>query len=251
MIAIRVKTRNRQFLTRMDALMRQTPPLRDESIRVMGTRAIEWIMHKAPRDTNRYVRAVAEAGNKATLGPVAVPTVEVFSKYLERHENVLLLQIEEWEKKSNNIRKRINFLYPKGQPAKNSRLYNKLIRQRDKTDMVLQRAKEEYQKHFDADPAPLLMGLSRWRQDPKGRNLITVRTKVYGGDGKFISQKHGASVILTLKEPHAQFVEKKHKLFSTVRRVLYTQGLAEFKRTQSLLASRSGLSVSAAMKGGR
>jgi len=249
MIALKVKTRNRQFLSRMDAMIRQTPMVRDESLKRMARTAVSWIISQAPVDTGRYVNAVSMAGNGAKLGPFSLRLLKR-SEYRDRYLEHLEGQIYRWEKKVENLDKRRMFLYPHGAPAKNSRLYNRLQRDKDRALLVLARAKEEMQKMLGSDYA-LYIGHLYSGQAQKGRRLNTVREMVYGGSGKFVSTRTGCSVILTIDEPHAKFVERRKRLFAQARTVLRAQGVAEIKAAQSLLHARSGLGVSAAMKGGR
>lgn len=249
MIALRVKTKNRQFLSRMDNFIRQTPMVRDESLRRMGRVAVGWIINNAPVDTGRYVNAVAMAANGATLGPFSLRLLKQ-SAYRERYLENLADQIDLWEKKVNNLDKRRMFLYPHGAPAKSSRLYNRLQRDRERAVLVLERAKEEMRKAVGSDFA-LYVGHLHSGNAQKGRRLNTVRDMVYGGSGQFVSTRTGCSVILTIHEPHGKFIEKRKRLFARAREVLRAQGIAQIKAAQSLLAARSGLSVSAAMKGGR
>lgn len=247
MIAIRVKTKNRQFLSRMDNLIQQTPWVRDETLKLMAKKAVAWIIANAPVDTGRYVNAVAMAGNGAKLGPFALRLLQR-SAYRDRYLEHLEGQIDRWEKKVENLDKRRMFLYPHGAPAKNSRLYNRLQRDRERALLVLARAKEEMAKMLGSDYA-LYIGHLYSGNAQKGRRLNTVREMVYGGSGQFVSTRTGCSVILTIHEPHGKFVEKRKRLFARAREVLRTAGIAQIGKAQSLLAARSGLSVSAGMRG--
>lgn len=241
---IKARTTFREFASRMERLQRQVPQVRDKAIKESVRHGSIWIVKEAPKDTRRFIRGVAEAANAAECGPVPIAQVRRSSRhdeYVEQLED----QVLRWQDSVQRLQDRRDFLYPNGPPKRRGRssLYAKLEREIDKAERVLMRAREELQKATDGE-AILLFGYGPgFIRQQKGRKLSTVRDKVYGGTGRFISDRYAAWAELTILEPHAKFVERKHQLFFRAVGVTRAYGIGKLRQDLRTMAKNSGFKV--------
>lgn len=240
----------------MRQLERQGRVVRDEAIKKTVHAGLEWIVKNSPVDTARYIRAVAQAGNSAEAGPLYEMPVRD-SKRKDDYIDRLVMWLEGAKAAEEAAQGKLDFLYPHGPPLKprRSSLYASLVRKRDKAASDVSRATEQMEK-ATSNTGVLFFG-SLWGNTRSGRSRPTVRTAIYGGTGSFVSSGTQAKCTLLIKEPHARFVETKHKLFSKASAVMRKFGVGRFPRDVAAIAIGAGfkvgkLSVSGAVaKGGR
>lgn len=241
---ITVKTSHREFARRMDRLQRQIPEVRDAAIKESVRHGSIWIVKEAPKDTRRFIRGVAQAANAADCGPVPIAQVRRSSRHDE-----FVQQLEDqalrWRDRVEWIEGRRDYLYPNGAPQKVKRgsLYQKLTRELEKAEKVLNRAKEELEKATSGESILLFGYGPGFIRRQKGRKLSTVRDKVYGGTGRFVSERYAAWAELNILEPHAKFVERKYRLFYQAIGVTRVYGIGKLRANLKAIAQNSGFKV--------
>jgi hypothetical protein len=178
-----------------------TPAAANAALTAMLAPAVAELVRSAPRDTNRYAAAWAQAANAAGLGPIGVPEI-VAGHFAAKALPRLKSQAAFWQ--------RIVERYER-QGRTSDKWYRKAVR-------TLERANEELAKWDEA--AVIIFG-------GKGRNLkVTVRNKVYGGTGRRILRGDGrVAYFLHNKEPHASIVEARARGLATVLAKLRTLGV--------------------------
>ena len=162
------------------AIRRESPRALDEVDHRVADGVLSDVIIAAPRDTNRYVRGMAEAANAAGLGPFAVPALRP-GKFAAEAKVRLEKQAAKWEA----IVRRYEAT------NREDKWYRRAVKTRD-------RAREELAKW---DPyATIIFG-------GKGRKLeVTVRNKVYGGTGLRLVRDGRVVYILHNREAHASLV---------------------------------------------
>lgn len=157
------------------------------------------IITNVPHDTNRLKRGYAMAANQANLGPFPVPDVQA-SKYRKDLGNRLSYQIAKFENSVAFWERIIQTRYlSKGRKGKWLRDAQSKKRTAEKR---LARAKEEADKFGATDSALVIFRSS------KSGLTMTVRDKVYGGEGREISRPGFHGYQIHNLEPHASIVEK-------------------------------------------
>lgn len=226
----------------------------------MAKEVVEFIVKRAPRDTNRYVRAWIEAGNAAGVTDLPVPPLNKSSK-LNDIIVLLLKQIGHIDDRVFDLAFRneqtegvLNAWYTrKGRKEKtwalgrrknikdNEREIRRLGRRREKVVEQLEQIKD--------DSAVIIMDAGRAfsfgsdkgygfgarfkkagkRGGPK--KLITARALVqtFGGTGQIVERTDTTIVVLHNREPHASFVEQRTRLLASARIRVGKFGLAVHK----------------------
>ena len=184
----------------------------------------ETIMRSARRDTNRYVRGWAIANNEAGLPAVAVPAVQR-SKHADTYLRILGDQVDFFAWRVAQLEQLIEERFRRtGRPMRGvyyQELYRKLEGPRG-ARMRLERAREELasaaKRHAMNAPDYLFIGLYNKggiytpikgvnSKGKTARQLVSIRTKVYGGDGRMVVTDTATIFQLHNREPHATLVE--------------------------------------------
>lgn len=177
---------------------------------VLGALFVELHTAVCPKDTNRYANGYIDAGNKA--GVTRTPLLPInassrHSKYVEQlteQLNFAQANVNHWERWKQRYE-------AEGGKRLLQPFYRKILAKLRSWTKTRDRAAEELAK-AQGDPSILFFGGQLTRGDlgfagSRGRRLGTVRTKVYGGEGRVtVGGKGGAVVELTNKEPHARIV---------------------------------------------
>lgn len=229
------------FQTRMRRLGREARPVRDGIIQQAVRDAVAVVVYRAPRDTQRWVRAVAQAANAAQAGPQAVAEVRP-GKHHPRIVELLESQVDRLEKKAARLAERRRALYPKGPPAKGSAFFRRIAGEENRALTLLARSRDELAKARSSDSVLLFGFLSG--QTQKGRALLTVRLPIYGGTGEFVSGHEAAYCRMVIREPHHRFVEARHHLFAAARKSVSAHGIGRLREPGLRdMATRAGFKV--------
>ncbi len=185
--------------------------------REVATAAGMHVLAMAPVDTGRYVRAVAQAVNAAGGGPLPVRSVSASGRHA-RVVELLSRQAADWGRYLAWREKRLAYLYPRGAPSRGrTAAFRRMQSEVRMASRRLARAREELRKALANDDA-LLMGHINSGRAQSGRQLLTVRTKIYGGVGRVEDTPRGAQAVLTILEPHGRFLERRLRLFARAKR---------------------------------
>lgn len=194
-------------------MVRQIPEASKRQLRDMTTTLMARVSATAKRDTNRYVRGFLMAGRDlgANVGPI--PNVQP-SKHAKRIRELIERQVERFGFALGKTKRELEYLYPLGRPKRpRSTAYAELFAKERELEKLYQRAKEELDKLNEGGEATLLIGFLHSGQAQKGRKLLSVRHRVYGGDGKFVVSRGATYAVVTNREPHAKILEKKWGAF--------------------------------------
>ena len=173
---------------------------------VAATRpVVQAVLNKTPRDTNRMARGFELAGNTAGVGPFIVSPVKA-SRYFNLNRQILGeqaagLRREYQQARSTRIAyERSNRAVLKGRgksrrgAGRQSSYYRKLVSQENKLLNSFRRAVA--QKTQLTESSVLIYN--------KGRRVnVTVRNRIYGGDGDIIHTRDTSICRITNREPHA------------------------------------------------
>jgi hypothetical protein len=162
----------------------------------------------APRDTARFVRAFCQASNQAGLGPMSEPAL-VASRHAARIFELISSQHEAAVLRVKKLEKHKEAWYPGG-PPKRSRTgyYRELVKKIEAAKKKALRTRTELHRLEEGGDATLMMGFLSG-QTQRGRSMLTVRHKVYGGVGRVISMNGATIVEIINREPHARLVERR------------------------------------------
>lgn len=184
-----------KFKAELDLIARQGPGASREAVKVMGRDFIQEVEMISPRDTNRYVRGWLEAGTAAGVGNFPAPPV-VPSRVGEKLKAFFLAQFEKWD----------YIVRRNERSGRSDKWTRKAIKLRD-------RAAEELAKYTETAIAVGVRVVDgRAFSVGRGRNLATVRTKVYGGTGSITRNGHETIVLLHNLEAHASIVEYLYRI---------------------------------------
>lgn len=197
MISTRIDTTG--LRRKIAAIRRESPRALDEVDHRVADGVMADVILAAPRDTNRYVRGMAEAANAAGLGPFAVPALRP-GKFAAEAKVRLEKQLQKWQTIVSRY-ERTN---------RTDKWYQRAVKTRD-------RAAQELAKW---DPyATIIFG-------GKGRKLeVTVRNKVYGGTGLRLVRAGRVVYVLHNKEAHASIVEGRTRLLKVAMTRARTFGM--------------------------
>lgn len=180
---------------------------RREAITRDGRLIVRVIERIAKRDTNRYVRAWLQAGNRAGLGPFTVPLVQR-SKHWDEFLIKLEDQIKHFEASALKKRRLIDAWYT-SKGRKLDGYGRKLESEAVKAEWRARRAWEELRKYIGS-ASPLFFAADAYVERGNQRKLSTVREKIYGGDGALTDMNGRTVLTLHNKEPHATIVERRY-----------------------------------------
>lgn len=179
-----------------------------------GVRQLEVV---SPRNTQRYVRAWLDAGNRAGLGPFVLPPIRP-DRYAKLYRRYLLYQVSQFERiVRDNMRQ-----------GRTDRAASTARRR-------LAAAKRELSRYR---PDSIVIGLQIFAGRRGGeryvrfgtRPVVTVRHKVYGGEGR--SAMVGSDAVVSLKnlEPHARLVERRFSIVKRLERAARSVGAPRASR---------------------
>lgn len=172
------------------ALRGVLPAAADEALKTTMTAACRDIIEQCPVNTHRMKRGFQMGANEAGLGPFSVDAVQP-SRFLPSTNRTLKKQL-------NRLVGFQTYLASVGE--QNGKEYKKLTKD-------IERAKQEIEKLTST--SILIIN--------KGRRIeYTVRSKIYGGTGKFEKTSGGYRVTVRNLEPHAIIRERAGALVATV-----------------------------------
>lgn len=180
---------------------------------------VDEVERKAPRDTNRYVRGWQIAANQVNRSAGVSTRAVLQVKRSSRHGDYInalvrqagtLKSIIDWRKK------RIEMWYDQQGRSRGGSWVQRELGKIRTLERRLGRALEELKKATD-DPFILYFGGKLQENGPLHRDIkrqvSTVRTKLYGGEGRIVGGSEGSVYVqLINKEPHARIVEKKYQV---------------------------------------
>lgn len=233
-----------------------------EGGRALGGAFVAAVEPLSPRDTNRYVRAWIDAGNRAGVTSMPLPPV-VASRNQDRYIEKLRAQVEFWAGRVRYARGRMA-QYEQWDAAAPPRrdgsprakrvaqpYYKKMKRLEQTSLRRLQRAGEELAKAQQGGDGFLFFDAEGVVQRRQGRKLSTVREKVYGGTGRVWQAGTRIVVELRNREPHGVIIERHPHLghpVATAKEIVRTAGLAPVSRAyKKELIARSPLGNRAAI----
>lgn len=222
-----------------------SPKLADAAVAVAAEDMVRFMTSIAPRDTQRYARGWAMAGNAAGVGSFPVPPV-IQSKIADKLESRLETQLARWTGRLEKQKGYVaywNRLWQtrygdKGRHDKWERDLLKKMAEADKKaakmKLLVERAKEALEAFKKSGPEGALVIWGKGKDKVKNplalSRLATVRDKAYGGTGKTF--RAGGQVLVTLHnlEPHSSIVEKRERILA--------RGLARVRSTGSKRMSK-------------
>lgn len=167
---------------------------RREATIVSGKAIVRLAFDTAPEDTLRFKKNLAQASNRAGVGPLPVPPTRQ-SKYHELYLKRLMARLEDairWDEKYQR-EDRIDQPY-----------YRKILRRRARAELELRR----FQQTQDA----IVIGAGNiHRGGFWGENKATVRYKNYTGRGRIRQTRDQTVIEIHNTEAHASIVEARHK----------------------------------------
>lgn len=194
-------------------MTRKIPEASKAQLRQITTSLMRRIAATAKRDTNRYVRGFLMAGKELGAEVGLIPSVQP-SKYAERIRELIQDQIATYAERLRVVQEQIDWMYPLGPPKKpRTTQYAEMFVMKQKWEKLLERSIAEVEKLNKGGDSTLLIGFLHSGQAQKGRKLITVRHKIYGGAGRFVDSHGTVYAVVINKEPHAKILEKKHRTF--------------------------------------
>jgi hypothetical protein len=194
---------NRKGLERkLRAMANASPEAGEAAVKIMTERALRKVLERAPRDTARYVRGWAQAGNAAGIGGFLVPPLQK-AKWFD----TILRAIRKEERKWAHI---VASNQREGRSDKWTR----------RAERNLERAREQVAR-FDRAPEGAVIGFNILG----GKRAPTIRHTVYGGDGRVFRVGNRTYVSLHNKEPHATLVEWRYGLMREAQRDFRGVGL--------------------------
>lgn len=207
----------------------------------LGKLQIDAMIYVSPRDTLRYVRAWAMAGNGTKLGHWIVQDVQP-SRHIEKLKDRLEGQRARYKWMLDRAKERLDYwarLYDNRylNTGRKDRWARDAYNQVRKYEARVQRVQELYYIANEAlnqlryDPSAIVIWGRGATKSALGRSkLATVRDQVYGGEGKL--QWVGDRLLMTLhnREPHASIVEKNHRVVARALAAVRVAGLRRASR---------------------
>lgn len=192
MLRVTSKTDTSKMVKSIRQMANASHAARRQAIKIIAGEVVLGVVRDSPRDTNRFVRGWIEAGNKAGVTSLAVPSLNQSS----RHDQIaarLQRQLAKWQ----GIVQRYE------RQGRRDKHYNQAVRRRDA-------AKRELERFWATeDGAVVAFDLYKWQRNYSGRKLTTVRHNIQGGEGQIITAGDHTFVHLHNKEPHASVVERR------------------------------------------
>lgn len=208
---------DKNYRDRMALVMNQRLPARQQALRVLTERAVRYIIANAPRDTNRFVRAYQQAGNDLGVGPFVLVPIES-GRYMANVRR-LRRQVALYDFR---VRAYVNAdrMYYKG--VKKSGLDKGYVKAKKQLD----RAEAELAKLLEAgeDSGAIVIGGRRKAKSTSLSRLATVRTTVYGGEGRWLVGPDLTAARIVNREPHARLVNRNTRVVTDAVRAVRRYG---------------------------
>lgn len=194
------------------------------------------------RDTNRYVRAWIEAGQKTGATNLPMPPV-VQSRYLSLHLDAYQAYIDRLEAQAEDARQTLERWYIR-KGRRDDRTSQRLKNTIEKKSRQAQLKREEMKQVAQATGAIIIDAGRIYKGGQSARHkgghqpdrLVTgpqnkpsARFKVYGGDGRIYQGATVSYVLLKNAEPHARIVEWKFGLVRQAKAGLNLYGLRKVR----------------------
>ncbi len=249
--AMVVRVNVRPLKERIEFARRRIPGARVEAMRMSFRTAMRAVLAVSPRDTMRYSRAWAMAGNQAGIGPFPVPEVRK-SRFAEQWADRLAVQVvERWKElqvarmavdKTERSLRSAEATIAQGRRSSAMQLRLRELRTRltklrkwgEDADDRHRRSRTELDLYMaSGGQGVLIFGKTRTRS---GRpRLTTVRAKVYGGVGRAEHTPERSTIMVSNREPHARIVEFKKRLAQKAAALLRQLGITTGRK--AILAS--------------
>lgn len=186
---------------------------RTKALRVLVYQTVRYVVQYAPRDTNRFVRAWQQAGNDLGVGPFVLTPIES-GRYLANVRR-LRKQVALYDFRVQAYIK-ADRMYYKG--VKKSGLDKGYVRAKKQLD----RAEAELAKLLEAgeESGAIIIGGRRKAKSTSLSRLATVRTTVYGGQGRWIVTPDQTLARIHNREPHASIVNRNTFVVSDAMRAV-------------------------------
>lgn len=241
-----VKVSTAELARQIDLVDRRREAARLASGRIVGKVFVGFIAERAPRDTNRYVASVIQAGEDIGVSGIPRPGI-VEGQHRQQFLNRLSDQAREYKDLAERLdefarKKRAKLVawgYINGtqKPTKWSRremsMLRKLEADAERAWRRAGRAAEEMLKAM-GDKTFLAIFGSNGKVNAKGRlvgqRMMTVRVGVYGGYGRMIVSHNRTSIQIVSREPHATILERRRKLFAQAMNAVSVFGVKRLKR---------------------
>lgn len=200
---------------RMRRVVANRTDARTAALKTLAERMIVYIVRTGPRDTNRFVRAYAMAGNDLGLGPFVAPPIrpgryQANVRRLRSQWRKWAYIVERYEAEGRTHYKGVKKTGP-------DRGYQKAKRLRDRAAKSL----EQLLEAGEGSGAIVIGG----RRGAKGLSqLASVRTKVYGGQGAWIISDGRTLARIHNLEPHASIVNRNTRVVTDAVRAARRYG---------------------------
>lgn len=222
MLKLVLKVDASKAIARTRAMTARMPEARRAVVVAAARLTLHRALATAPRDTNRYVRGWAQAGNAAGIGVFAVPELNRASNF-DKIERRLRAEVDWWTRIVDRYERQ----------GRRDRWASQARRRLD-------RAKEEYERLFQAEGGAVI-AINAYSALGAKRGPRAMY-KVYGGDGHIVRVgKHETIVVLHNKEPHSSIVERNTRNFRNAASAVRRSGVAMARSTYFTRAlARSG-----------
>lgn len=201
------------FVRSVDGIRRRRRAARHAALRTFGNALGSDLLQLCAQDTHRFVRGhllgLREVGHYTGPIPALTP-----SKYVHRIVELLEGQVRWWGKELDRRERAYRERFPSGKTRGQGKVYTKMHRDIDKAEKQYRRAKEELAK-FQGAPYGIMIGFLHSGYTQRGRELLTVRPRPYGGVGRVFDSDTRTDVRLLNMEPHAAFRERADHSYST------------------------------------
>jgi len=202
---------------RLDAVRRALPEIHMNAIMEGNALIAIRVDETARRDTNRFVRGWLMACKDIGPIPVAIPSV----KYASRHAAYvakLKAELRTYQDDLHTLDTQIDAWFS-GPGRKRGAGYAKMLNRRAKLIQWSERLKEEIIK-AEGEVSIVFFDMERGR-----RNYSTVRTAIYGGKGRVVT--NGVRAIATMHnlEPHTTIVERRDRIMARAMNELRAFGM--------------------------
>lgn len=194
---------------------------RRESTAVLANEVIRFIVDKAPRDTNRYVRGWQQAQNDISRGGTTVAPVPLSVIKPGRYAAGILTRIRKqssyWTAVRIKLQHRVDDLRRAGVKDNGPRM-TRALATLEKVKAIEERAKESLrfmQENPDTATHAILIGGKRTQNPYAFGRLARVDAKFHGGFARFYSVGNQTYIEVKNLEPHANIVESRTQLMRT------------------------------------
>jgi ribosomal protein L18E len=232
------------FERRNARMLRNHRGTRDELVRRVGGRVQTTIEKDWPRDTNRSVRGFAMAHRDIGVQGVIVPAVRE-SAYTRQNLQRLVRQVRAAGRAVNKWA-RIEQLYVRANRT-HQKYYRTILKELRFHTKRFNRATEELERFTRAvkeggTPVVIGQGRKKYRRGVSTPTRIaTVRSAVYGGEGRVRRSGDATVAEIRNKEPHVRIVERNRRIAATaVREATRGPGAKRLSRKRAVAMLAQG-----------